>query len=295
MSRTLGGPLAAHIATRTHTRCAMLRLDLADGTSIGVTDHDRDLDFDLGDGSITYSAATGILPSDVKLSAGFDADNFEVTGPIAETVTREAVLGGRFNRARARLFQVNWKSLGSGAIKILTGDVADARVEGGKFVLAITSDIARFNQVVGSVITPYCATDFGSALCGLTPEEISATVTAATSDLSFTVSFTGSYADDYFNLGTVEFLTGALAGTAPIEIFDWTSAGAVTLFVPAAEAPAIGDTLSIKRGCSRLRSSDDASVPTCMSYGNILNFRGFPEVPGTDQVLKYAVPGNSGA
>ena len=220
MSRTLGGPLASHIATRAHTRCAMLRLDLRDGTSIGITDHDRDLTFDLGDGAISYSAATGILPSDVKLSAGFDADNFEVTGPIADLVTREAVLGGRFNRARARLFQVNWRSLASGVIKILAGDVADARVEGGKFVLAITSDIARFNQVIGSVITPYCSADFGDARCGFTPEEISATVSAVTSDLSFTVTFTGSYANDYFNAGQVEFTSGALSGTAPVEIFD---------------------------------------------------------------------------
>lgn len=288
MSRTLGGPLTAHIATRSHTRATMLRIDLKDGTSLGITDHNRDLNFDLGDGAISYSASAGILPSDVKLSAGFDADNFEVTGPIADLVTREAVLGGRFNRARVRLFQVNWASLGSGAIKILTGDVADARVEGGKFVLAITSDIARFNQVVGSVITPYCAADFGDARCGFTPEEISATVTAVASDLSFTVGFTGSYANDYFNAGTVEFTSGALAGTAPVEIFDWSAGGGVTLFTALSDLPEIGDALTVKKGCLRTRDA-------CKAYGNILNFRGFPEVPGSDQALRMAVPGNAGA
>lgn len=288
MSRTLGGPLASHIATRTHTRCAMLRLDLRDGTSIGITDHDRDLTFDLGDGAISYSAATGILPSDVKLSAGFDADNFEVTGPIADLVTREAVLGGRFNRARARLFQVNWRSLASGPIRILAGDVADARIEGGKFVFAITSDIARLNQVIGSVITPYCKADFGDARCGFTPEEISATVSAVSSDLSFTVTFTGSYANDYFNAGQIEFNSGALSGTAPVEIFDWTAGGVVTLFTALSDLPEIGDTLTVRKGCLKTRDA-------CMAYSNILNFRGFPEVPGSDQVLKYAVPGNAGA
>lgn len=288
MSRTLAGGMSAHIATRSHTRATMLRLDLKDGTSIGITDHDRDLSFDLGDGTLTYSASTGILPSDVKLSAGFSADNFEVTGPIAEAVTREALLGGRFNKARARLFQVNWASLGSGAIKIMAGDVADAREEGSKFVLGFTSDTARFNQTIGSVLTPYCKADFGDAQCTLTPEEIAATVTAVTDDMAFAVSFTGSYANDYFNSGQVEFATGALAGTAPVEIFDWTAAGGVTLFVPLSDLPEIGDTLAIRRGCLKTREA-------CMAYANILNFRGFPEVPGSDQVLKYAVPGNSGA
>ncbi len=283
MSRTIGGPLAAHLAAWSHTRCTMLRLDLRDGASIGITDHDFDLDFDLGDGSIEYGAATGIFPSDVTLAAGLDADNYEVEGPIGETVTLAALLGGRFNRARARLFFVYWNSLGSGAIAIMAGNVSEARPEGGKFVLSIRSDCDRFNQVVGRLITPYCSADFGDAQCGFSPETIVGTVSAVTDDMRFTVTFAGAYADDYFNKGSVLFSTGALDGTAPVEIFSWTAAGVITLFVPLAAEPEIGDTLDIKRGCGKTR--DD-----CQAYDNIENFRGFPEVPGTDQVLKYPVP-----
>jgi hypothetical protein len=97
------------------------------------------------------------------------------------------------------------------------------------------------------------------------------------------VSFAGTYADDFFNLGTVEALTGALAGTWPVEIFDWSAAGAIVLFAPLADVPAIGDTFTIKRGCGKTRAD-------CMARDNIDFFRGFPEVPGSDQVLKIAVP-----
>jgi uncharacterized phage protein (TIGR02218 family) len=274
----------------------MLLLELRDGTSIGVTDHDKDLNYNiLGSGTVTYQAGTGILTSDISLQTGLDADNYEVTGPIGELVTLEAILGGRFNRARAYLFQVNWKKLSDGAIKLLSGNVSEARIEGGKFVFEIRSDCDRFNQVVGRLIVNNCDADFGDARCGITPEEIAGTVTAAASDgLSFTVSFTGSYANNYFNLGQVEFTSGDLNGTAPVEIFDWTSGGVVTLFAPLAEAPAVGDTCTIKVGCTKARSSSDPTVRTCKFYDNVINFRGFPEVPGSDQILRATIPGQGG-
>ncbi len=289
MSRTLGGPLTSHLATSAHTRARMLRLDLKDGTTLGITTHDRPILFDLGDGAITYSPDTGILPSAISLSEGFDTDNYEVTGPISDDVTLDAVIGGRFNHAGARLFEVNWKSLGSGAIKLFAGNVSEANVAGGKFVFQIRNYLDKFNQTQGRVITPYCDADLGDARCQATFVSITGTVTAVTDSMRFTVSFTGSYADDFFNAGLVEFLTGDLAATAGVEIFDWTAAGGLTLFMPLSGSPIIGDTLTIKQGCPKIRAA-------CRDlFDNIINFRGFPEVPGSDQVLKYPVPGNAGA
>jgi uncharacterized phage protein (TIGR02218 family) len=262
----------------------MLLLDLKDGTSIGITDHDKDIDFDIGDGIVTYGSGTGILASNVAMSCGLDADNYEVTGPIADIVTLDAIVGGRFNRARVRLFEVNWKQLSAGAIKLLAGNVTEARVEGGKFVLEIRSDVDRYNQTVGRVITDQCDADFADQIqCFATATEIVGTVTAVTDAMRFTVSFSGSYANDFFNKGTVEFLTGDLAGTDKIEIEDWTSAGAITLFAPAVESPAIGDTMTIRDGCGKSRAD-------CIAHNAIEWFRGYPEVPGR-RALMPAIPG----
>jgi uncharacterized phage protein (TIGR02218 family) len=272
----------------------MLLLVLRDGTSIGITDHDKDIVYDLNsDGNVTYQSGTGVVASDVALQVGLDADNYEVSGPLKDDgdFTQERIVGGRFNRARAYLFQVNWKDTSQGAIKLLSGNVTEARIEAGKFIFEVRSDCDRFNQVVGRLLNNMCDADFGDARCGITPESITGTVSAATSAMEFTVTFAGTYANDYFNLGTCEFLTGELAGTDRIEIFDWTSGGAVTLFAPLAEVPAIGDTCTIKTGCSKARRSSDPTVRTCEFYDNVLNFRGFPEIPGTDQVIKPAIPG----
>lgn len=277
--------MTGHLAGRSHTRCKMLLIDLEDGRSIGITDHDKSIDYDIGAGSVTYDAGTGILTSNVALSASLDADNYEVTGPITGTdpYTVDAFLGGKWNRARARLFEVNWKDLSAGEIKILAGNVSEARVEGSKFILEIRSDMDRYNSTVGRLITDSCDADFADGvICQATATEIVGTVTAVTDAMRFTVSFTGSYADDFFNKGTVEFLTGNLSGTKKIEIEDWTSGGAITLFMPAVEAPAIGDTMTIRDGCGKSRQD-------CMAHNAIEWFRGYPEVPGR-KALMPAVP-----
>lgn len=285
MSRTLSGGLTTHLALRTHTRCRMLRIDLTDGTSLGFTDHDRALSFDLGDGAIDYSPATGMFGSNVALREGFDVDNFETRGPLDEIVTRIAVLGGRYNRARARLFEVNWNSLADGAVKQLEGNIAEARMEGGKFIFSIRGHVDRYNQVIGRVITNLCSADHGDAPCGRTVETVNATVSAVTDAMRFSVTFSGTYANDYFNTGKATFTTGALAGIKPVHVFDWTAAGAVILVEPLPVAPTIGDTLVIARGCPKTRAG-------CMERNNISKARAFFEVPGTDQALKVPVPGS---
>lgn len=292
MTRTVPASIATKLTNKHPTLARCLRLDLRDGTSIGITDHDRDLSVNLGDGAITYSSDTGALPSDVSLSMGFEVDNFEVTGPVGDDFTLAALLGGRFDRARARLFDVDWQAPGN-YVPLLKGRVAEARVEAGAFVMSVRSDVEAYNQAVGRVMSPYCTHDYGDARCQAVVPTFPATVATVTDELTFSVTFTGSTPTaGQASFGTVEFLTGALAGTLPIEVFS-LAAGTITLFAPAAEPPQVGDTLTLSGGCSKLRSSDDVNVVTCLTNANVENFGGFPDAPGSADVLKYAVPGSS--
>lgn len=279
------GSLTGHVAGSAHTRCNMLRLDLVDGTTLAITDHDRPIAFDLGDGEVEYSPGTGILPSDLSLSVGFEGSDIEINGPISETVTRTAVLGGRYDDAVARFFQVNWKAPGQGSIDLLKGRVVLAEVMGGQFKLTIQGEVTKFSQTIGRVITGYCDADFGDARCGYVVVPVAATVTIVTDERLFAVSFSGTYADDYFNKGTATFTSGALNGCRPVEVFDWSAAGDVALWADLPEPPAIGDTLELRQGCGKTR-------PDCLVYDNVINFRGFSDVPGSDQVLRYPNPGS---
>lgn len=98
-------------------------------------------------------------------------------------------------------------------------------------------------------------------------------------------------ADGWFSLGRILFESGPNAGLS-MEVKDWVqSTGQVTLFLPMPFTPVTGNVLTIRPGCDRTR-------PTCASKfaiaasvdfadGNILNFRGEPDLPGSDFTLTY--------
>jgi uncharacterized phage protein (TIGR02218 family) len=296
MSRTLTAGMTTALGKRSLKLAAMLRLDLADGSTLCFTDHDRSLPFDLGDGSATFYPDTGLLPSDLSLSTGFEADEIEITGPVVAAatkpwhVTRAAVIGGRFDGATARVFMVDWSNLANGAIKLMRGFVARGEVASGRFKLTIRSDISKLEQDVGRLITAYCDADFGDARCGATPATTIATVTSVTDERNFTVSLTSAFTDGYFNRGTAAFATGDLAGTRPVEVKSFTGAGVIALFMPLAETPAIGDTLTLRQGCYDPVTRTSKTRAACRFFANIANFRGFPDVPGSDQALRYPNP-----
>lgn len=280
MSRTLGA-LAPHVARSSKTLAALLRLDLSDGTAIGLTSHDQDLSVSHVGGALTYQARTGIFPSDIVLTAGLDADNCEVSGPIGATVTLAALFGGRFNRATARLFLVDWTSPATGYVPLLKGYVSDARMEGRRFILELRSDADRFNQNIGELVNPYCSGKH-AACCVQIADETETTVAAVVDEYRITVA--AAIDPDDFAYGKLWFTDGDLAGTLPMDIVGGTGS-TLELFAPLAATPGIGDALTIKEGCNRTREM-------CRDrFANAINFRGCPETPGTDQMMRYPVPG----
>lgn len=285
MTRTLGA-LAAHVAGKAHKLCYMLRLDLTDGTSMGFTDHDNVISWNLGDGAIDYNP--GINISDVTLAAGLESSNFEASGPI-DTVTRLHVLGGRYRNAVARLFMVNWQ-VQTAAAAIMRGKVGACRVEGDWFTFEVRNAGDMFNQTQGGVLTPYCRTYFGSTQCGVVRTAYPGEITAVGSPMKFTVDHAD--ADYFFNFGNVKFTTGDLTGVEEAKILSFVG-GEVELFEPLLKEPEVGDTVILYRGCSKLIKSEDATMPTCVSYDNGVNFRGHPQVPGSRFYMKVSAPGSS--
>lgn len=292
MTRVITGALGAYLASIEATPADCLMVQRRDGQRFGFTTLDVPVTADLGEGDESFGY--GMTVNALTLSVGLDASSAEFRGPIGPVVERPELLGGAWDDAEAWFFRASPDV--AGVAPLLHGRIREARVEGDEFVLQLRGEADRFNQTIGSVITPYCQADFGDSHCKIVVVPVDATVTAVTDALRFTVTFSGDYADNYFNIGTATFTSGALAGDAPIELFGWSSTGGVVLFEPLAAAPEVGDTLELRRGCSKLRSTDDPTVPTCMTYENILNmYLAFPETPGSDQVLKYQVPDDAGA
>lgn len=124
----------------------------------------------------------------------------------------------------------------------------------------------------------------------------SAVVNNVTDRRIFTLTITESRAvDDWFNLGTVTFQSGNNINRT-IEVRDWVqSTNTITLFLPAPFTVQSGDVVSIVPGCDKLKATCKAKFAltgtTSFANGNVVNFRGEPDLPGRDAVFTFASPG----
>jgi uncharacterized phage protein (TIGR02218 family) len=280
------------VTLSTLARC--MTVELRDGTVIGMSDHDAPLSVEVpGLGPVIQRPNAGLVIGDVQISVTLDSGNTDVTCPLSAYVGRTQVVGRRFNHALVWAFEADW-SLAVPVIstEIMKGLIAEARVEEAVAVFEVRDNNDFWNVSIGSVLTPRCRADFGDALCGKTREEVAATITAVESSMVFTTSLGGAYPSEHFRFGDCVFTSGGLDGVWPIEIVAFDGAtGEVELLVPLPEAPEVGDELVLHDGCSRLKVSTDATIPTCFTHANVPRFRGFDQVPGSDTFIKVAAPG----
>lgn len=80
--------------------------------------------------------------------------------------------------------------------------------------------------------------------------------------------------------GTVRFLTGQNRGRTMEIVAANPGAGTITLFENVGFTIMPGDSVVIAQGC-------DKNFATCKLYGNAINYRGEPDVPGQDEYLQY--------
>jgi len=121
-----------------------------------------------------------------------------------------------------------------------------------------------------------CNAKFGDAYCQVNKElsanKVTGTVTGGTS--STVIDTTNlTQADDYWNVGTIEFTTGNNTG-ARRKIIDFNQAARTLWLDYALDNPvAVGDAYTLYRGC-------DKRLITCTNtYNNAINYHGFHTIP----------------
>lgn len=296
--RTAPATIAAMLGTTQLTLSRCLKIVMRDGTELGFTDHDRDLEVALDNdqyGPITYLSGHGMIVGDMSLAIGLDSDNTEASFPINELISREAVLARRFHMARAYTFEADWTQAAPEPLELMAGYIAEARPERNMAVFEIRSQADRWNTTIGRILSPRCTATFGDAQCGATPTNFPTQVVEVLSNMRFRVDIAADLSDDFFRYGEAEFTSGGLAATWPYEVvaFDGYTQE-VEVLSPMPGFPEVGDQLLLRDGCSRLKASTDTSIQTCLTHNNVRRFRGFDQVPGSDRYLRFPVPGTGG-
>ena len=287
--KSLPSGLQAHLDSGTTTLAWCWKITRSDGAVFGFTDHDLALTF----AGTTYEPESGFVPSEIRAAQDFSVDAQDVEGALtSERITETDILDGRWDNAEVEVWRVNWAATDQ-RVLMRRGNLGDIRRGRTSFVAEVRSLAHWLNQTVGRTYQFSCDADLGDARCGVNLSSplwsATGTVAALSGSRGFTAAALGSFAADTFTLGVVSWTSGANAGRkAEIASF---AAGAITLFEAPVRPIAIGDAFTATAGC-------DKQFATCAAkFGNGVNFRGFPHMPGEEAVLRYPNQGdaNNGA
>lgn len=277
--KSISASLLAHMQSETTTLATCWLVTRTDGQVFGFTDHSEDLEFEGG----TFSASTGYTATAIRSGSGLNVDNLDVQGALdSNTITDEDLLAGIWDFAAIEIFVVNYNDLTMGAMNLRTGNLGAMRSGRGSFVAELRGMMQRVQQGLGRLVMPACNADVFDERCGLniatfTNGRVSTTIDSVSSNRQFIASGL-SQATGWFDFGLATFTSGLNSGLS-MEVKTFTIGGSVLLFLPMPYAVQVGDAFTVTKGC-------DKSLPTCRDvFNNVVNFRGFPHLPGVGRLL----------
>ncbi|KIC25346.1 MULTISPECIES: DUF2163 domain-containing protein [unclassified Leisingera] len=280
--------LRAHLQSGISTVCRAWALTRRDGAVLGFTDHDCVLSFD----GITFQPGSGLTARAVQQATGLSVDNTEALGVLSDAAVREEdIEAGRFDGAEVRCWLVNWQDVTMRWLQF-RGSIGEIRRAGGAFEAELRGLTEQLNQPQGRIFQTPCTAVLGDSACGFdlsTPGyAIETAVETVERSEDFRWNALPGFEPGWFADGRLTVLSGAAQGLwAAVKSDQSTAAGRrITLWEPIRAVVQPGDTVRLEAGC-------DKRMESCrLKFNNLLNFQGFPDIPGEDWIM--AVPRQSG-
>jgi uncharacterized phage protein (TIGR02218 family) len=277
----------AHLDTGTTklARCwAVLRRD---GTTYGFTDHDCPLTF----GGITFKADAGMTARAVMSATGLSVDNSEAMGALSDAAITEAdIEAGRFDGAEVKAWLVNWADVATRTLRF-AGTIGELRRSGGAFHAELRGLTEPLNQPQGRVYQTPCSAILGDGDCGFDLDTDGFATEVAVEGLvdrrRFTFFDMAGFEPAWFERGRLRVISGAAAGLIGLIKRDRFIGDTreVEVWEGFRTEIAAGDMIRLEAGC-------DKRFETCrLKFANLLNFRGFPDIPGDDWLVSTPANG----
>jgi uncharacterized phage protein (TIGR02218 family) len=284
--KTLQPALAAHLAGEATTLARCWVLMRSDGLAMGFTDHDRDLPF----AGVTCRAATGLDAAEASAELGFAVGGGDVSGALSAAGLTEADLAaGRYDGASVTSWLVNWEDPAQALVtgRAVIGEIRRSDIG---FVAELRGEADRFDEERGRLFTAGCGADLGDARCGVAVGPYAGSVSSTDGRFTLASGDLSSIPDGWLTGGKMAFESGGNAGfSTEVKLHRAGSSGAEFSLWQGAPSPiATGDAFSVTLGC-------DKSFATCRDrFSNAVNFRGFPQMPGNDALIRIVRQGEAG-
>jgi uncharacterized phage protein (TIGR02218 family) len=283
--RDIPEALSAHIKTGVTSLCRCWVLTRKDGVTLGFTDHDGTLSFD----SVTFEPATGMDAAALQSSTGLSVDNSQAVGALSSVgLTDDNIEQGLYDKAEVVQYLVNWQDVEQ-RILVFRGSMGEIKRGSGAFEAELRSLSEGLNQPIGRAYLRQCDAQLGDTRCGI---DVSGPAFTADAELTFVIGQRvlhmkglDGFDDGWFLQGEITFVTGSNAGAVRIVKSDQTKGlrRVLEVWEDLRHPIAVGDIVRVTAGC-------DKAKDTCINkFSNLLNFRGFPQMPGDDWALSYPI------
>jgi uncharacterized phage protein (TIGR02218 family) len=268
--------MAAFVEKPLTTAALCWRLIRRDGIAIGFTTHDRDLYV----AGLAYRAAPGMLPSAISLSDGFDLDTVDIKGALSSNaITAADLRAGRWDGAQVSVFMADWEQPDGETLAIARGLLGEVAMAGHGFEAELRGPTAELDAAVVEQTSPDCRASLGDLRCriDMVGRTLLTRIAAVTAEETIVVAEAAP--GNAYGYGLLRWINGANSGLdSPILRSDGIT---LTLREPPAYPAGIGDLIEIREGCDRM-------FATCSErFGNAVNFRGEPHLPGIDLLTRY--------
>jgi uncharacterized phage protein (TIGR02218 family) len=274
--------MQAKLDSRASTFCNCWRIARKDGVVMGFTDHDCDLSFN----GVNFRARSGLAASEFESTVGFAPGGGEVAGALQHDSLAEAdLLNGAYDGASVEIWLVDWSDV-EDRMLLDVATIGEVTRSEFSFRAELRSSAHCFDQPRGSYFQRSCSADLGDARCkfNLAAQGFSTTgVVFSSAEGMIVADLSGVFGDGFFTQGRLTFSSGANAG-AVVTIKSHAQEGTrarLAMWTRPAAAISAGDAIFITAGC-------DKSPDACQGkFNNLVNFRGFPHMPGNDRVIAY--------
>lgn len=288
--RSIPTALQAKLDAGVTTLCRCWVLTRRDAVVQGFTDHDEDILLD----GVLCRAGSGLIGSEATAQSGLAVTASEISGAlIDDALTDDDLAAGRYDAATIETWLVDWTDP---SLRLLlgTGTLGEVRREGAAFAAEVRGLADRLSEEKGRLYTATCSADLGDARCTIDLDDAdfrgSGTIAALKGTSIFNASGLDAFDNGRFTAGRLAWTTGPNAGLAMEVKSHRKDASGVTieLWQAMPQPLASGHAFTVTAGC-------DKRFATCRDrFGNSINFRGFPHIPGNDFVMRYPVSGEPG-
>lgn len=280
MSRMITQPDPKESAT-TYSWCWLITRK--DGVTLGFTDHDRSLDFE----GHRFDPEGAFDATALASKGDLAPDNSEVMGAIdSERITFEDIHAGRYGEASVTIWRVDWRNPDHRRITF-SGHIGEITYDAMRFTAELRGLSDPLSRSHGRYYLKSCGADLGDGACGVDLAQENARhrlrVKRSMDRQSFYIEKLDNLEDGWFSFGTVVVESGANQGLRRRLNQDKTHFGEryLTFHEPLPFDLESAAEITLIVGCNK-------TAEQCKErFNNLINFQGFPFIPGEDWMLAY--------